>query len=44
MAFQGKLIAGVGRALRLYDIGKKKMLRKAETKVRGPRAWSGRSF
>ena len=34
MAFQGKLIAGVGRALRLYEIGKKKLLRKAENKVR----------
>ena len=34
MAFQGKLIAGVGKALRLYDMGKKKLLRKVENKVR----------
>jgi splicing factor 3B subunit 3 len=33
MAFQGKLAAGVGKALRLYDIGKKKLLRKVENKV-----------
>ena len=33
MAFQGRLCAGVGKALRLYEIGKKKLLRKAETKV-----------
>ena len=33
MAFQGRLIAGVGKALRLYDIGKKKLLRKAENRV-----------
>lgn len=33
MAFQGRLIAGVGKALRLYDIGKKKLLRKVENKV-----------
>ncbi|KIP06506.1 hypothetical protein PHLGIDRAFT_128225 [Phlebiopsis gigantea 11061_1 CR5-6] len=32
MAFQGRLIAGVGKALRLYDIGKKKLLRKVENK------------
>ncbi len=35
MAFQGRLVAGVGKALRIYDIGKKKMLRKVENKVRG---------
>ncbi|KAJ6482043.1 Cleavage/polyadenylation specificity factor, A subunit, partial [Mycena vitilis] len=29
--FQGKLLAGVGSALRIYDIGKQKLLRKAET-------------
>jgi splicing factor 3B subunit 3 len=34
MAFQGRLVAGVGKALRIYDIGKKKMLRKVENKVR----------
>lgn len=33
MAFQGKLVAGVGKALRLYDMGKKKLLRKVENKV-----------
>ncbi|KAF8639781.1 hypothetical protein AX17_001041 [Amanita inopinata Kibby_2008] len=32
MAFQGRLAAGVGKALRIYDIGKKKMLRKVENK------------
>ncbi|KIL68220.1 hypothetical protein M378DRAFT_158762 [Amanita muscaria Koide BX008] len=32
MGFQGRLAAGVGKALRLYDIGKKKMLRKVENK------------
>lgn len=33
IAFQGRLLAGVGKALRLYDLGKKKLLRKAENKV-----------
>lgn len=33
MAFQGRLVAGVGKALRVYEIGKKKLLRKAENKV-----------
>jgi splicing factor 3B subunit 3 len=32
LAFQGRLAAGVGKALRLYDIGKK-LLRKVENKV-----------
>ncbi|KAF5357416.1 hypothetical protein D9758_005852 [Tetrapyrgos nigripes] len=32
MAFQGRLTAGVGKALRIYDIGKKKLLRKVENK------------
>ncbi|KAG8834707.1 pre-mRNA-splicing factor rse1 [Serendipita sp. 399] len=32
LAFQGRLVAGVGKALRLYDIGKKKLLRKAENR------------
>ncbi|KAK7473160.1 pre-mRNA-splicing factor rse1 [Stygiomarasmius scandens] len=32
MAFQGRLAAGVGKALRIYDIGKKKLLRKVENK------------
>lgn len=38
LAFQGRLVAGIGKALRIYDIGKKKLLRKAESKVRPPRA------
>lgn len=33
MAFQGKLVAGVGKSLRIYDMGKKKLLRKVENKV-----------
>lgn len=32
-AYNGKLLAGVGRMLRLYDLGKKKLLRKCENKV-----------
>jgi splicing factor 3B subunit 3 len=32
--FQGKVLIGVGKLLRLYDLGKKKMLRKSENKVR----------
>lgn len=31
-AFQGRVLVGVGRLLRLYDIGKKKLLRKCENK------------
>jgi CPSF A subunit region. len=31
--FQGALLVGVGRYLRLYDLGKKKLLRKCENKV-----------
>lgn len=31
--FQGRVIIGIGRILRLYDIGKKKLLRKCENKV-----------
>jgi len=31
--FRGRLLAGVGKALRIYDIGKKKLLRKCENKV-----------
>ena len=33
MGFQGRLCAGVGKSLRLYEIGKKKLLRKVEAKV-----------
>ncbi|KAI9057487.1 hypothetical protein FKP32DRAFT_1615311 [Trametes sanguinea] len=32
LGFQGRLAAGVGKSLRLYDIGKKKLLRKVENK------------
>ena len=32
-AFQGKVLIGVGKLLRLYDLGKKKLLRKSENKV-----------
>lgn len=32
-AFGGRLLAGVGGALRLYDIGKKRLLRKCETRI-----------
>lgn len=31
-AFNGKLLAGVGRMLRLYDIGRRKLLRKCENR------------
>lgn len=31
-AYNGRLLAGVGRMLRLYDMGKKKLLRKCENK------------
>ncbi|CAH1955904.1 unnamed protein product [Acanthoscelides obtectus] len=33
-AYNGRLLAGVGKMLRLYDLGKKKLLRKCENKVR----------
>jgi splicing factor 3B subunit 3 len=32
-AFQGQLAAGVGKALRLYEMGKKQLLRKCENNV-----------
>lgn len=32
-SFQGRLLVGIGRMLRLYDMGKKKLLRKCENKV-----------
>ncbi|KAF7321883.1 CPSF-A domain-containing protein [Mycena kentingensis (nom. inval.)] len=35
LGFQGRLVAGVGNALRIYEIGKKKLLRKAENKTFG---------
>ena len=31
-AFQGRVLIGVGRYLRIYDLGKKKLLRKCENK------------
>ena len=31
--FQGRVLIGVGRLLRIYDMGKKKLLRKCENKV-----------
>lgn len=31
--FQGRVLIGVGNMLRIYDIGKKKLLRKCENKV-----------
>jgi len=30
--FQGRLLVGIGRSLRVYDLGKKKLLRKCENK------------
>lgn len=32
--FQGRVLIGVGKNLRVYDLGKKKLLRKCENKVR----------
>ncbi|XP_019638298.1 PREDICTED: splicing factor 3B subunit 3 [Branchiostoma belcheri] len=31
-AFQGRILVGIGRLLRIYDLGKKKLLRKCENK------------
>lgn len=31
-AFQGRLLAGIGKVVRVYDLGKKKLLRKCENK------------
>lgn len=42
-AFQGKLLAGVGRVLRLYDLGKRKLLRKCENKVGRDGEWDKKS-
>ncbi|CAG8439417.1 6787_t:CDS:10 [Acaulospora morrowiae] len=33
LGFQGRLLAGVGKALRIYDLGKRKLLRKCESKA-----------
>lgn len=33
--FQGRVLIGVGKCLRVYDLGKKKLLRKCENKVLG---------
>ena len=35
VSFQGRVLIGVGRYLRVYDLGKKKLLRKCENKVGG---------
>lgn len=35
--FQGRVLVGVGKLLRIYDMGKKKLLRKCENKVSVPR-------
>ncbi|ORY51005.1 hypothetical protein BCR33DRAFT_676481 [Rhizoclosmatium globosum] len=32
-AFQGRMLVGMGKVLRIYDIGKKKFLRKCEAKI-----------
>ena len=32
-SFRGRVLVGVGRLLRLYDLGRKKLLRKCENKV-----------
>lgn len=32
IAFQGRLLAGVGKVLRIYELGRKKLLRKVENK------------
>lgn len=32
-AYQGRLLAGIGNRLRLYDMGKKKLLKKNENRV-----------
>ena len=31
--FQGRVLIGVGHSLRIYDLGKKKLLRKCDNKV-----------
>jgi splicing factor 3B subunit 3 len=33
LAFQGKVLAGIGKTLRMYDLGLRQLLRKAETDV-----------
>lgn len=33
IGFQGRLAAGIGKALRIFDLGKKKLLRKVENKT-----------
>lgn len=33
VGFQGRVAIGVGKLLRIYDLGKKKLLRKCENKV-----------
>jgi len=36
LGFQGKLLAGVGRSLRIYEIGLQRLLRKHDSDVRSP--------
>lgn len=33
MEFQGRLVVGIGRCLRMYDLGKRKLLKKCENKA-----------
>ena len=32
--FQGRVLVGIGKCLRIYELGKKKLLRKCENKVK----------
>lgn len=38
-SFQGRVLIGLGKNLRVYDLGKKKLLRKCENKVRNASRW-----
>lgn len=44
LAFQGRLAAGIGKSLRIYDMGKKKLLRKVENKVRQYKSISSKRY
>jgi splicing factor 3B subunit 3 len=33
LSFQGRLLAGIGKALRIYDVGMRRLLRKVENKT-----------
>ena len=37
--FQGYMLAGIGKALRLYEMGKKALLRKCENNVSKSYVW-----